>query len=205
MIILVSDGITNSKLEKEISKYIKNTDSGKIGLIINAKEDYNAEERFSHVETFFLDRGYSVDILDLHACEVKDLFKYNVLYLLGGNPYLLSTVLDEYDIKEVLDKFLLDGKILIGMSAGALALQKHFKIIDAFTPEMNYMNREEAKGIGLIDIQHIPHYDSFIASFENYEETCLRYEKETQEKLFRLKDGQALILNNDGSVITLVS
>lgn len=70
----------------------------------------------------------------------------DVVYVLGGDDYLLRFWFDKYDLPAIWE-----GKVIAGSSAGSSILVRHFWTCDW---------RENMDGLGILPIKFIPHYNS---------------------------------------------
>jgi len=194
MIVLTSNGLSREKLLDEM----KNVSlSGKAALVVTADNEY--KEKNYHVERLTSELqslGFEVECFDFDTQSPKELASFDVVELIGGNPYyLLNSILINGFI-DILRDFA-DNKCIIGCSAGAVVLTPSIKLIDLFTPEMNIVNLNDLSACNFTDIQIFPHYSKFVKRFEGLEERISNYENVNQCKVIRLNDGEAIIVNND--------
>lgn len=80
----------------------------------------------------------------------KIINKSDVIYIIGGNPYIEMENIKSYNLIDTLREF---NGIVIGVSAGSMNMCNNVCYID----EEN--NIKEYEGIGLIDINIAPHLD----------------------------------------------
>ncbi len=134
----------------------------------------------------------NVDIFDIDNQHINDLLSYDVVEFIGGNPYYLLKVLNEVNAKDVL-KQIVNEKILIGWSAGALVMTTSIGIINEFYTEMNEWNITDFKAMNLNNVQIVPHYSKFINKYNDFEERCNKYEQNNNCKLIRLNEGENMM------------
>lgn len=195
MIILTSNGLSCKKLLTEIQKHIK---SGKAALVVTADNEY--KEKNYHVERLsgeLKSLGLQVDVFDFDIQTPDELTYYDVIELIGGNPYYLLDSILKNGFLDVLCNFA-KNKCLIGCSAGAVVLTPTLKLIDLFTPEMNIVNLNNLSACNLTDVQIFPHYSKFTKKFDRLEEKLSNYEKTNNCKVVRLNDGEGIVVNNNG-------
>ncbi len=198
MIILTSNGLSSIKLLNELRKYIK---SGKAALVVTADNEY--KEKNYHVERLKKELeslDLEVEIFDFDKQTPSELLDYDVVELIGGNPYYLLDSIRKNGFSVAL-KYFAENKCLIGCSAGALVLTPTLNLIDIYSSEMNIVNLKDLTACNLTDIQILPHYSKFIKRYDRFEERCLRYEKENNCKVIRLNDGEAVIKDGENTVI----
>ena len=194
MIVLTSNGLSSEELLDEMKKLSL---SGKAALVVTADNEY--KEKNYHVERLTSELqslGFEVECFDFDTQSPEELVSFDVVELIGGNPYyLLNSILINGFI-DILRDFA-DNKCIIGCSAGAVVLTPSIKLIDLFTPEMNIVNLNDLSACNFTDIQIFPHYSKFVKRFEGLEERISNYENVNQCKVVRLNDGEAIIVNND--------
>ncbi len=193
MIVLCSDGLSSELLLSYISgktNYCKTA-----ALVVTADHEY--KENNHHVPRAVAELealNLQVDIFDLDKQDVDLLLNYDVVEFIGGNPYYLLHSIRQNKAFKVL-KEISTNKILIGWSAAAFVFGPTLKLVDCYTPEMNFMGLTDLSGLTLTDIQVLPHYNKFIARFERFEEKCCIYEKEHNVKVIRLNDGDGVFID----------
>jgi hypothetical protein len=78
----------------------------------------------------------------------------DILYIAGGDDYLLRFWLDKYDLPKIWD-----GKVIATSSAGSDVLVSHFWTCDW---------RMNMDGLGILPIKFLPHYNSDYGSDDPY-------------------------------------
>ena len=91
--------------------------------------------------------------------------------------------------------------LLIGWSAGALVLQRGIGIANRYISHMNFLNLDDFTGLGLTDVQILPHYSKQQLRDSGTEEKCRQYERETGCEVIRLNDGDGIVLDGSPAVI----
>ena len=193
MIVLTSNGLSSDKLLNAISKYI---DEGKAALIVTADNEF--KEKNYHVKrlTNELQKlGLSVDCFDFDVQSPTELMSYDVLEMIGGNPYYLLDSIRKNGFADVLEQFS-ENKCIIGCSAGALVLTQTLDLINIYSPEMNTVGLKDLSACGFTDIQILPHYNKFVKRYDDFEERCLQYERANNCKVIRINDGEGIIVED---------
>ena len=201
MIVLCSNGLTSESLLEEIRKCVRN--AKKAALVVTADHEY--KENNYHVarcakELSLL--GLQVECFDFDTQAAEELLKYDVVEIIGGNPYYLLHSLRINNAQKVLEK-IADKKLLIGWSAGALVLGPTIAVIEQFCPEMNFLHLNDLSALNLTDIQVVPHYKKFLGKYEDFEEKCRSYEKKEHCSVIRLSDGEGIIIDDRVSLIRI--
>ena len=192
MIVLTSNGLSSACLMTEMRKYIK---TGKAALVVTAdnvykEKNYHVERLTQELEALEL----SVDCFDFDTQSPADLMNYDVVELIGGNPYYLLDSIRKNGYSEALAVFA-NSKVIIGCSAGALVLTPSLDLIDLYSPEMNIVNVEDLSACHLTDVRVLPHYSKFLNRYEGFEEKCALYEQENDCSVIRINDGEGVLIN----------
>ncbi len=187
MILLCSNGLTSQELLREAKKHVKT--AGKAALVVTADPEY--KEKNYHVprgikELEFL--GLSVDIFDFDTQPAEQLPAYDVVVLMGGNPYYLLHSIREHH-GEVALRAVAEKGLLIGWSAGALVLGPTIALIDRYHPQLNFLHLTDLSGLGLTEVQVMPHCN------KEDPEKARAYQQETGGKVVFLKDGEGVLLD----------
>ena len=193
MVVLTSNGLTSNKLIKEIKPYMKNLQ--KAVIITTASFPYKENDKHIPLITKELKNlGLSVDYFDFDTDEPELLLQYDVIEINGGNPFYLLAAIKKANA-ETLIKRISKEKLLIGISAGSIIMQKDMNLIAEFTPEMNdTVNLPDFSALGIVDVQIIPHYHRFIHRFDRFEQRIKKYELDNNCSVLRMDDGDGLFV-----------
>ena len=196
MLLLCSDGITSVSL----MNVIKEIPFPKRRAAIVVTADRDAKKQHPHlprISSFFKQEGFQVDILDLDVNTEQDLRPYDLIEFVGGNPFYLLKQMKQLSLREVLHQLVIaDNTLLIGWSAGALVMQRNLHLVAQLTPDMNDVGLTDLEGLGLTDIEIMPHYSSFLNRYDNLEEICRNYEISNQCEVIRLNDQEGILIGN---------
>ena len=66
--------------------------------------------------------------------------------------------------------------------------------MDCYSPEMNFLGLQDLSGLSLANVFVLPHYSKFITRFEQFEETCSKFEKEHKVNVIRINDGEGVFV-----------
>lgn len=201
MLILCSNGLSSKPLLLHMQNNISDCKSA--ALVVTADNEY--KEKNYHVNRCvkeLAELNLSVDIFDLDKQPAEQLFNYDVVEFIGGNPfYLLNSIRENH--AEIILQELAQKKILIGWSAAAFVFSPTLELVNCYSPEMNFLKLSDLKGLALTNVEILPHYSKFIKRFEHFEEICCRYEKENHTNVIRINDGEAVFI--DGEKVTIIN
>lgn len=195
--ILTSNGFHNSsKRSNEIDKLFEEVAKNKkVVIILNATKGGSNVQNIDDVMNNFKKVGAElVNLLMLdkekkNACEI---FKYDVIYVMGGDPRILLDDFWDCNFKIYLIKFLERG-IYIGESAGSMVLCDNIKWIwdikKGTKPKYDILPKT-FEGLNLIEEKIYPHYDKIL---EEQKRKIDAYEKENNCEIARLKDGEFIL------------
>ena len=191
MIVLTSNGLSSDCLMTEMRKHIT---TGKAALVVTADNVY--KEKNYHVERLTKELqalGLQVDCFDFDNQTPVELAEYDVVELIGGNPYYLLNSIRQNGFSEMLADFA-KSKVIIGCSAGSLVLTPSLDVIDLYSPEMNIVDLKDLSACHLTDVQLLPHYSKFLNRYDHFEEKCALYEQENGCSVTRLNDGEGVLI-----------
>ena len=120
----------------------------------------------------------------------------DIIYIGGGNTLELMKILKQYNMISLLEEAYNDGKVICGLSAGAIAICK-YGLSDARKYKEFKLTR--VRGIGLVDLLVCPHYN--LDGREEELERIMKRSKDVQG--VGLKNLQALkIIDGNISIIS---
>ena len=196
MIILTSNGLSSDALISEARKVVPKR--GKAVIITTASLGYKEKDwHIPRLNDELRSLGLSVETFDFDTQDAKRLLAYDVVEILGGNPYHLLKHMQRAANKTIIEK-IAGEKVLIGISAGSIVLQKDINLVAQFNPELNdKIGLVDLTGLGLIDLEILPHYQRFLSQYKNLEELAQYFERANNCTITRLSDGEAIFV--DGS------
>lgn len=192
MIFLTSNGLSSQRLHSEVARQ---TAGMRSAVIITTACEYKAEDwHIPRLTEELKALDLSVDYFDFDTDDPKQLLSYDVIEINGGNPFYLLKAIRQTNSADILGKAA-EEKLLIGISAGAVVLQKTIRLIASYTPEMNSnVGLDSLDALGIADIEILPHYHKFIGRFERFEERAAEYEQKYGCTVIRLDDGEGVKL-----------
>lgn len=193
MLLLTSNGLSSPALLEQ-TRSILPKDAKTAALVTTASLGYKENDKNVPRLTAELEAlGLRVTLKDIDTEAVAVLAAFDVVELMGGNPFYLLKRLNEENAKPILAHILENG-MLIGVSAGSLVLQSSIELVSRITPQMNDdVGLDALEGLSIAKAEILPHYSRFLQKYEHFEETAAAYERETGTSVVRLEDGQALL------------
>ena len=160
-------------------------------IITTAAKEKNKDKYAQMTAEQFSDLGFdTIDMVDLEFSDIKTDLQYDVIYVCGGNTFRLLKFLKEKNFKKYLTTQLDHGCIYVGVSAGSLVLCPSIKIAEEVNPDTNTVNLGDLSALSLVPFVVFPHYKS------EFEENLIKFEKKYNQKVIRLKNGEAVFIEN---------
>jgi len=174
-----------------------------VAFIPNAN-DYYAERAWSVVTsqrvTPLEALGMKVTVVDLRnyhdgAVLEKTLQRYDLIWVTGGNTFLLREEMRKSGFEQVVKGLLNNGKVYGGNSAGALVAGESIGGINLESSDPpEYAEEVIEDGLGLVPYIVVPHVDN--SEFSEVMKVVAQW-PDRAKKLIELKDSQAVIFDGD--------
>lgn len=193
MLLLTSNGLSSPALRDALRPRLSGCRSA--CLVTTASVGYKANDRhLPRLMDELRDMGLtSFSLFDFDEQPAQELLQSDVVEIIGGNPFYLLRAMKRAQCEDVLRR-LSRERMLIGVSAGALVLQRSIALAAQYTPEMNEgIGLTDLSGFALTDVEILPHYSRFVQRFDRFEERAQAYERVHGVRVLRLDDGQAYI------------
>lgn len=203
MILLTSNGLSSDKLLITVQNEVTTHNFEKAVIIVTADNEYKRDNW--HIERLTEELkgcGLSVDFFDFDTDNPDVLYQYDVIEINGGNPFYLLDRMRKANAKPFLESHIKAGKMIIGISAGSVVLQKDIEIVNIYSSEMNFLELSNLDGLGLVNATILPHYSKFVKRFDCCEERCKEYESRKDVTVIRLNDGDGIIISD--SIETII-
>lgn len=131
-ILLTSTGFDNDNImNKFIDLLNVDTKDAKVLFIITAANDPDAVRILSGCLDDLTKCGITdnnITVYDMHKLiSEKEINKYDAIYVCGGSTKYLVDRIKELNIKPVIDKYIENGGIYIGVSAGSVCASGKYK------------------------------------------------------------------------------
>lgn len=202
-LVLYSDQVIdeNRKVDDELLKLFNKT-SPSIAYIpscsdltrkyFKEKIDYYKALGIVDLKYFDLDEEYD-------ESRVKEIFTYDAIHLSGGNTFYFLHLLRKRGLIDLLQDYVKEGGILIGISAGSIMMSKDISVAGlGERGDCNNIGIEDKSALGLVDFEFAPHWDG------NTEYIILlsKYAKDKNKVVYACKDGDGIVI--DGNDIKLI-
>ncbi|MFT9600237.1 Type 1 glutamine amidotransferase-like domain-containing protein [Mesobacillus sp.] len=113
------------------------------------------------------------------------------IFLSGGNTYLFLKNLQERDMFRYINEMVLEGKPLIGVSAGSIIMSKSIKIAEFHDQNEDQLN--DLTGLGLVDFELMPHWNREKDQLEK----LLKYSLYQEESILTCQDGDGIVIDGE--------
>ena len=177
-ILLTSTGFENVNIKNKFLELLNcDTANAKILFIITAANNPDAVRILSKCLNDLTNCDIpdeNITIYDMHKLVTQEeINKYNAIYVCGGSTKYLVDRIDELNIKPIIDKYIENGGIYIGVSAGTVAASGKYE-----------------KGLGLIENIVAVHCDNGDDNgiIKNKDNVCLT-------------NNQAIYINDDDKFV----
>ncbi len=151
----------------------------------NLFREYYLSLGCSETNSCFVQKENTVDILE-------KIRKAEIIYLGGGQTSLLINLFDKKKLVSALKEFSMEGKVIVGMSAGAIALGE-----TALLSELDEQEEVFGHSWGLIpETICVPHYQ------QKYQNKIDRFrERYPGQNILTIKEKQAYFIETSGTKI----
>lgn len=124
--------------------------------------------------------------------KIEKLFKNDVIYIEGGNTYVLLHFIKKLKLHSKFKKFI-KTKTLVGMSAGAIIQTPNINLagIPYFNADENFMNVKNKSALNLVNFEVFPHFD--IRDKKEINELT-KYSKTNKREIMLIPDGTHIVL-----------
>ena len=152
---------------------------------------------FKEKAAYYAEHGLTLDpFIDLDAVVPEDLerlFSCNAIHLSGGHTGHFLQRLHNANVFERLRSWALDDGILIGTSAGAILMTPTIAV-DAFFLGQQPSDIIDGEALDLVPFEYFPHLNED----ESFLPKLLRYSEMISHPVVACRDGEGLIVHNDG-------
>lgn len=200
MLVLTSNSLSNDELFNKVKRRVLEKNFRNAVLVVTADNMYKEKNwNVARLKAELESMGLIVRLFDFDSDNVEILKDADVIEFNGGNPFYLLDRLNKAEIKGFLNEFV-KSKIIIGMSAGSLVLQKTINLVNEFSSDMNFVGLKTLEAMDLVDIEILPHYNSLNRKFENVEEICQTYSDKHSVEIIKLNDGEGITVDESGTL-----
>ena len=129
---------------------------------------------------------------------IKSVFEESdVIYFTGGNSFFLIDQLRRSGTDELLKKEIMNGKLMIGESAGAIVCSPAITYIEQMDQKPEDYSQEDDNGLNLVDFYVLPHY--LTAPFKKVTEKILTAFSDLN--ICPINNHQAIIVHDESSKV----
>lgn len=122
MLILTSNGLSTHEMREKLKPIFNGLTKAVIITTASVgykEKDWHIERLTNELQSF----GFSVDYFDFDTQNPELLLDYDVVEINGGNPFYLLMSMKNANCHSIMSE-LSKSKIIIGVSAGSIVLQK---------------------------------------------------------------------------------
>lgn len=137
---------------------------------------------------------FPVDVNFDHVL-LEEVLKSDAIHLGGGNTFYFLKHLRRAKLLGALKKFVQSGRVLTGLSAGAIMLTKDIFMASypEFDRDENHVHLKDLRSIGLLDFQFFPHY----RNTPRYEKAFLKISKTDPRMIVACPDGSGIVIEDN--------
>jgi dipeptidase E len=124
----------------------------------------------------------------------EQVLKSDAIHLAGGNTFYFLNSLRKSKLLPHLKKFVKNGGVLTGLSAGAIMMTDNIELAGYpdFDRDENIVNLTNLKSLGLVDFHFFPHFKNSL----RYEQQFKKYTKNSSKVLYACPDGAGIVIDN---------
>jgi dipeptidase E len=121
--------------------------------------------------------------------------KSDIIHLSGGNTFYFLKHLRACGLLTELKKFVTQGGVLTGLSAGAIIMTQSIRTAGypSFDCDINYDKMKNLSALNLVSFEVFPHYKNS----KRYAEAFIAYTKKFSKVLYALPDGSGVIIEGE--------
>lgn len=194
---LTSGGYIDGQYGEKMGEIFENVCSNKKVLLIdnatitgsNTKGPMNIIKNFNNI-------GAQVDRITLDSNNFNMIFDYDIVYITGGDCAPLAYLAMYEDIAKAFTKYLTEGGIVFGESAGSIFFGQDFKWyydVKKGTKPKYDIELPSWSGLGLVDVKLYPHYNK---ADDNQKNKIDIYCEENNCEILCMKDDDFVVINN---------
>lgn len=200
MILLTSDGITSLQLEEEIRNALVIV-SGKAALVPTASCRYKEKDDNVPVLSEIMRRmGLESECVDVEFQDAASLLAYDVVILMGGNPFYLRKHLKKWKNSTQILTELANHHVLVGISAGSMVLGETMEFACSIEPgTIEEVGGDlDCSGFGIVPLNIMPHYLAYLTVYPHTKELLDNYMEETGRSIRMINDKEGICIRQAG-------
>lgn len=170
-------------------------DQMRIGYVTTAIKGARKKTFFDNVKKIIIDNGYKLNDIDIESKTKEEIIEFfqdkNIVHIEGGNTFYLLKVALDVGFLEILKEFINQGKIIIGMSAGAYIMCPTIEVADWDETGKPRFDMTDFSSFGLVPFLLKVHYK------DTQEEKIREKMKSLKYPLRILRDGQGILVEDN--------
>ena len=194
-LLLTSTGFFHQNVRTQFSELLSKRKSAVIITTASPKKELN---QFAiQAKQDLKELGFeTVSFLDIENETIESLQEADVIYLNGGNPFVLLHFLRKSGADRLIQNRAKEDCIIVGVSADAVVLGSSIRIVEWFSPKLNTIKLENLTGCQLYNSTVFPHFDreDLFPADDSIEERILAFEQVSNERVIRLVDDEFQLL-----------
>jgi dipeptidase E len=205
-LFLLSKGLTTDTLKLAFLNFLENKPiTYSVAVIVNASSsDKKKKKKTKKIKIQFSEIGFDstkIEQFDLMQRNPQELSKFDIIYILGGNPFRLLDEVNKSDSRKILKELTYQDKILMGYSAGSLLLGPDLTLMNHTDSllEFNEIALKELSCLHLYNFHIFPHYTNFTKQVPELIKQINQFERQSELPIYRLNDNQGIIYQ-DGEI-----
>lgn len=185
-LLMFSSLVTSVPICKRVSSLLKNKSICHIPAYYSATN--GIPDKFQYYELGFRS-GFSFPLGVYYDKRLeKEMFECDAIHIGGGNTFELLCLLRSRGLIPKLQKYVRNGGILIGTSAGSIVMCPSIEIAGFADDNYLCLTKKEMMSLGLVEFDMKPHWEAW----EKYDSLFCDFAKKSKRPLFCLKEGQML-------------
>jgi len=192
---LTSSGLVGAAKDEFLKLLPKPAAEIRVASVITAGKVYDDPWYIAKDNETLRQIGFSVEDFDIEGKTEAELRKFfadkDVVVVHGGNTFLLMKCVRESGFDRVIKEFVERGGIYIGISAGSMIVGSNIDNPILEEGDENSVGLTDMTGMNFVDLIISPHYK------EADESTLVDFEKKIGKSVTRLRDGEAVFVQND--------
>lgn len=199
-LLLTAYGLCTEEIKNAFFKLVPK-DSKDLNIAIISTSQPKLKEKHPQmiaVKKSFQDMGFAnVEFIDIEFEEKHKLKGFDVIFLNGGYPFYLIYHLKKSGADILLNELINQGKVVIGLSAGSIALGPDNAMCNYIYPEDNSFSVTDLSALNAVDIRIFPHYKEHCEINPSLEEMISSFQEDYNCKVTRLNNDQAIMVLDD--------
>lgn len=194
-LLLTSTGFFYQKVREQFCELITKRKSAVIITTASPRKELNQYAIQAKVDLKELGIE-QVSFLDVEKESIDPLRDADIIYINGGNPFVLLHFLRESGADRLIQMRAKGDCLIVGVSAGSVVLGSSIRIVEWFSPSLNTVELKGFAGLQLFNSSIFPHAereDLFPAS-NSIEERIQAFEITSGEQVIRLTDDACKIM-----------